>query len=289
VIVAPRYPTWRALALVVAAAAAGRVPAGRAQFSATTNLVRVYVSVNGPDGAPVRDLGRDDFAVEEDGTRRPITAFSSGELPLSLAVVVDRSFSMDGRPLDLARAGAAALLAALASTDRASLVALGSRVETLSPLGAPEAARAALAELTPWGTTPIGESVEAAVGALDGEGGRRAVALFTDGQGRYDTTDRERLLEQVRRRDILVYPVIVGRQSSPLLMDLADLSGGVAVRVQKTEGAALAGRHLAADLRSQYLVGYEPPASDGSERWRRIRVVVSAPGARVRARAGYYR
>jgi Ca-activated chloride channel homolog len=265
-----------------------REPAG-GQFAAATDLVEVYVSVTDPSGRPAEGLSRDDFQVSEDGIAQTISVFSAGDFPLSLAIVVDRSFSMAGRPLEAALAGADRLIAEAGGPDRVTVVALGGDVQTLAPLGSdPDAARRALRGLSVWGTTPLGEAVNTALGVLAGQAGRRAVVLFTDGRGRYDPADREALLERVRRSDVLVYPMAVGRQDPRLLADLAALSGGRASRARNARQATQLASRLAAELRHQYLIGYEPTGT-GPGGWRTIHVTVGRPRLSVRARRGYFR
>jgi len=83
--------------------------AGAAQFTARTDLVEIYVSVTDASGRPLDGLAREAFHVRDNGIDRSIAAFATGSLPLSMAVVVDRSFSMRGARLAGARAGALAL------------------------------------------------------------------------------------------------------------------------------------------------------------------------------------
>ncbi len=294
-IVTPCLPARLAGAIAVLTAlgaVAPRPPARYGQFSAATDVVQVYVSVTDQSGHAVEGLTAEDFEVSEDGARQPVTVFSAGQLPLSLAVVLDRSFSMAGEPLRTARAGAGRIVEEASRDDRIAVVALGSGVETLAPFGAaPSVAREAIEGLQPWGTTPLGQAVESALDALAGQHGRQAVVLFTDGRGRYDPADRTELLARVRRSEVLVYPVVVGRADVDLLTELAALSGGHAVRVKDQREGERAASALTAELRQQYLIGYEPPAvGAGTAGWHVIHVAV--PGTKdavVRARAGYYR
>jgi hypothetical protein len=97
--------TWRA-AVLVAAVALGAAPSSRGgQFSSSVNLVEVYASVTDRQGQPVRGLGREDFTIREDGAVQEVTAFTAGEFPLSVAVALDRSFSMAGQRLGGEREG----------------------------------------------------------------------------------------------------------------------------------------------------------------------------------------
>jgi Ca-activated chloride channel homolog len=297
VIVPQLWRGWRAafpLAIAGAFVATGEMIsaiAHPAQFSAGTELVEVYVSVSDSAGRPVTGLAREAFTVLEDGVPQEITTFVAGTMPLALGVAVDRSFSMAGRPLSAAKAGAVRLLESLQPGDRTVVVAVGSRVETLAPLSDDrQRAREAVRSLTPWGTSPLGDATMAAIASVAEGTGRRALAFFTDGRERYNEADRAAVLDQVRRGSVLVYPVAVGGAPTPLLVELAAASGGRSFTARNAAAAARAAEALADDLRHQYLLGYVPkrPLDQGGEAWRSIRVSVSRAGVAIRARDGYF-
>ena len=285
-----RAPAWLAAALVLAAVALSGF-AGGAQFSTGTELVEVYVSVSDSSGRPVTGLPRDAFTVEEDGVAQSVTTFAAGTMPLALGLAIDWSFSMAGRPLATAKAGAVRLLDALRPGDRTMVVAVGSQVETLVPLSAErQRARDVVVSLTPWGTSPLGDATIAAIARIAEGSGRRALALFTDGRERYNEADRSAVVDHVRRGRVLVYPIAVGGTPTPLLVELAAASGGRSFRARDDREAARAAEALADDLRHQYLLGYAPqrPLDLGPEAWRSIRVTVSRRDVTVRARDGYF-
>src|SRR5205085_5587158 len=72
-------------------------PVLSAQFSSGVNLVEVYAAVTDRAGNPVTGLSREDFTVLEEGQPQALTAFAEADFPLSVAVAVDRSFSMAPR------------------------------------------------------------------------------------------------------------------------------------------------------------------------------------------------
>ena len=65
-----------------------------AQFASGVSVVEVYATVTDERGEPVSGLRADDFVVEEDGRPQQISVFTEGDIPLSLAVALDRSFSL---------------------------------------------------------------------------------------------------------------------------------------------------------------------------------------------------
>ena len=272
------------LLVAVPVALTGR---GAAQFATTTELVEVYATVTGPEGQPVRDMRQGEFVVLEEGVPQVISTFAAGEIPLTMAIAVDRSFSMGQRRLELARAGAQSLVRALRPDDQLMILAIGSTVETVVPLGDPgEAASRALLRLDLWGTSPIGDSVVASLDAIDEGRGRRALVLFSDGEERESQQDRTQVLQRVRRADVLAYPVAIGRDAPPLMADLAAVSGGRLVRARSRDdlGRGVAG--IIEELRSQYFLGYSP-APGRPAGWRRIEVRTSREGVTIRARQGY--
>ena len=74
-----------------------------AQFSSGVQLIEVYATVTDEKGELVTGLRESDFQVFENDRPQEISAFAAGEFPLTVALGVDRSFSMAGEPLRLAK------------------------------------------------------------------------------------------------------------------------------------------------------------------------------------------
>ena len=106
----------------------------RAQFASGVSLVEVYATVVDQSGEAVAGLTAEDFVVEENGRPQQIQVFAAGNVPLSLAIAVDRSFSMSRERLTQVVYATQHLLGELRADDRVMLLAVGSQVEVLSPL-----------------------------------------------------------------------------------------------------------------------------------------------------------
>jgi Ca-activated chloride channel homolog len=267
-----------------------RVEAQTPQFGTSVQVVEVYASVTDPKGEPIRGLRRDRFTVLEDGRPQEIGTFIEGEFPLSVAIAIDRSWSMKGERLAAAKEGARTLVAELRPDDRAMIVAVSGMVDVAAPLsGDRRAQQAAIDALDPWSTTALHDAVAASIDRIQEGSGRRALVLFSDGSDRYSQMDAAAVLDGARRSDVMVYPVAVGRTRPTLLPELAAVTGGRSFQANDRAAAAAAARAIARELRTQYLIGYTParPRTAGVGEWRSIRVEVQAPGARVRARDGY--
>jgi Ca-activated chloride channel family protein len=263
-----------------------------AQFASGVNLVEVYATVTDPMGEPVAGLTAADFRVAEDGTPQSITAFAAGEFPLAVAIGLDRSFSMagNGNRLAVAKSAARTFVGALRPTDQVMVIAIGGDTEIVAPLSSDRsAALFALDRLEPWGTTPLYDAALIALDAIQTASGRRALMLLSDGTDRYSNTLAADLVEQARRRDVLIYPVAIGSSRPPLFAELAAATGGRSFHAREPRELVSTMDTIARELRFQYLLGYVPARGVSTDpAWHAIDVTVTRPDVRIRARDGYF-
>ncbi|MGH2485693.1 MAG: vWA domain-containing protein [Ktedonobacterales bacterium] len=126
--------------------------------------------------------------------------------PLTLALVLDRSGSMSGRPLEMAKAVATRLVNDLAPDDQIAVVAFDDKMTTLHPLAAATAdvkatIAAALREIDPGGSTALHEGWLTGCNLIVGERvdyTRVAhVLLLTDGLANVGLTNAREIAAQV--------------------------------------------------------------------------------------------
>ena len=265
-------------------------PAVSAQFSSGVNVVEVYAAVTDENGAPVSGLHREDFTVLEDGRAQTVSAFAEGDFPLSVALAIDRSFSMGARQLPTAVSAARTFLGELRSGDQSMIVAIGSEIEVVSPLSTDRAAQqGALADLKPWGTTGLHDAIIESIEDIQSAKGRRALVLLSDGNDRYSKASASEAIDRARRSDVMVYPIAFGKSRPAMFAELAAVTGGRSFQPPDTAQLNTAMRTIANELRHQYLIGYTPsrPIAGGEQQWRTITVRVNRSDVRVRARDGY--
>jgi len=273
----------------VLAAVLGASAAPYAQFRSGVNAVEVYAAVVDRNGAPVTGLGRGDFTLLEDGRAQTITTFAEADFPLSIAVALDRSFSMKSQ-LPSAVSATRTFLGELRSADQSMIVGIGSEIETLAPLSTDrEAQMRMLDALQPWGTTGLHDAIIQSIDAIQTASGRRALVLLSDGNDRYSNASAPDALARARRSDVMVYPVTLGKTRPPLFAELAALTGGRSFQPRDPADLVTTMRTIANELRHQYLLGYTPsrPIVAGEEQWRAIAVRVNRSDVSVRARDGY--
>jgi Ca-activated chloride channel homolog len=262
-----------------------------AQFSSGVQLVEVYATVTDANGGPVTGLKREDFEVLEDEAGQDISAFAAGEFPLTVVLGIDRSWSMAGEPLRLAQTSSQAFLRQLGPADRSMAVAIGSDAEIIAPLSNDhDAQQRAIEALDPWSTTALHDAIISTLDRLEGERGRLALVVFSDGVDRYSEAPAARVVERARQSQALIYPITIGRNRPPLAAELAVVSGGRSFLIRDARALDQTFTTIARELRYQYLLGYAPMkvARPGVREWRSIRVNVKGRSdLRVRARDGY--
>jgi Ca-activated chloride channel family protein len=170
--------------------------------------------------------------VEIVAPRRPRKA------PLSLGLVLDRSGSMAGEKLDLAREGVRRAIRSLDEDDRLSLLAYNERTEVLIRAGAatPAARRVAekrLGRLEAGGGTDLCGGwlrgcEQVGLGMADGQMGR--CLLLSDGLANFGITDPDTIVghaAELRRRGVTTSTLGVGRDfDERLLRRMAEAGGG---------------------------------------------------------------
>jgi len=181
-----------------------------------------------------------------------------GASPAALAVVLDRSGSMDGPPFDLARAALRAAMDAVRPEDRLCVVASGRRTEVLIP-ARPVADRTGFRALAESVSCQDGGSIAAALESalemlqgLPPEVWQRRALVLTDGWlGRGESVRLHRAAELAASVGVRSDVVLCGGDGDLLaLYELAELTLGACRCVRSTEEAFRAGRLVAEGLAS---------------------------------------
>ena len=271
-----------AVAALVSALAAGATAAAPPASIATVDLagyptVRATIVTPAPTSKPpkLRENGRDVIGFE---------ATNLGA-EKSIAVVLDRSQSMQGQAIRDAAAAAQAFLRAKPARDRIAIFAVGKRAIQLTQFSSSGAdAQNALRELKvdEIRGTALFDSVKLSVEALAGDrSGARVIVLLTDGQEVSSDASLSDAIAAAREARVTVYPIGIESPSfrpGPLER-LARETGG---RYQGAAGtAALSAIYvsLAQELRRTWHVEYVTAARPGEK------IELASGAARAEARA----
>ena len=180
------------------------------ELSVDTNLVTIPVKVIDRQGRFVSGLKQEDFVVQEDKKDQEIAYFSNEQLPFTVALVLDMSYSTVFK-IDEIQQAALQFVTELRPQDRVMVVAFTGEIEVLAEnTGDRKKINNAILR-TRIGTsgTSVYEAVDFVLNQrFDTVSGRKAVVLFTDG---VDTTskkvtDRDNLRDTLES-EALIYPI----------------------------------------------------------------------------------
>ncbi|OLD66749.1 MAG: hypothetical protein AUI52_02670 [Acidobacteria bacterium 13_1_40CM_2_68_10] len=272
-------------------------------------LVNVYATVRDRKGNPVRNLSRDDFSLLEDGVPQTLTHFTSAKVPLTIALLIDASNSMNlGGKIELARKAAVDFAESVDPEDRLMVLSFDDQLEGPDvPMADRSAIKTRIEAIRARGGTALYDAVYRAAERLAGVEGRRVIVLLSDGRDQALTDNEpgslhlfEEALERAHRSEVSVYAIGLGRhldteldlRHERSLMDILDTlartSGGRSYYPERAGQLSGIYKQIAADLKAQYTLAYSSThrARDGA--WRAISLKVKDPDLEVQARAGYY-
>jgi VWFA-related protein len=260
-------------------------------FRSDVRFVEVPVAVLEPSGRYVLGLKREDFQIYDEGESREVELFESVESPLSLAVLVDVSGSMEA-VLPSVKREILALLQRLRPIDQAAVFAFNDRTVPVSGFTADQASLAsAIRRLRPDGVTALFDALARVGQILASRPGKKALVLFTDGDDNSSALMLEHAVQRFRRESIPLYALAQGgalksRRLIDTLEEMAQMTGGMVLRVDKADRAQELFHVVSQRLASSYLLGFR--ARPGNGEWRRLRVLVrSRRRLQVRCREGY--
>ncbi len=272
-------------------------------------LVMVETVVRGLDGNILQGLTAGDFRVFEDGVEFPVRHFSLDELPLAVALVVDRSGSVAPYMPELRRAAEAAL-SKLKAGDTVALYSFSTEPMLVEELTRDRArVSKSLRKIRPGGGTNIVAALDAAATYLAkaAPARRRAIILISDNQNDgWNGRRQRRLLELLLETQTTVYSLRTPGKNNPLGGWKMAMPFEPLVRMVTTEtgGEILDARsggsltealgEIIRQFKSRYTIGYSPASREKDGLLRRIEVRLTEPFGdagsdyTTRHRRGYY-
>lgn len=246
------------------------------------------------DGKPVNDLPLSAFKVLDQGQPVEVTKFEHvKDLPLSIGMAVDTSGSMEDR-MDTAReTGAAFFHNVLRSGDKAFLVAFDSTPHLIQKWSSDlREIQSGLAKMRPEESTALYDAVVYSLYNFLGVKGQKALILLTDGRDTVSKFTYEQTLEYAQRAAVPIYAIGLGIRGAEIdvkskINRLCTETGGSSYYIDEVKDLTRIYVDIQNELRSQYVLGFYPPADVKSGgKWREV-TVQTAEG-KVKTIKGYY-
>jgi Ca-activated chloride channel homolog len=289
------------LTAMLAVAAPHPLAAQGTTLHVDVKLVSVFVNVTDKNGALVGGLGKNDFALFEDGRPQEIAVFErESEMPLDLTLAIDTSGSVR-KDMDEETAAARHFVhAILRPQDQMSVLEFATTVRRLTPFTNKEAViDHALGELHADWATALYDAIYQGSSDLGKKEGRKVLVVVSDGDDTAKDTTYPQALEEALRNEVMIYTIIdvpieasAGRDigGEHALITLAEQTGGKYFYVDQG-GLDKAFAKVSDDLRTQYLLGYYPHNQVPGTEFHRLNVTIprAAPGDfNLRHKTGYY-
>jgi VWFA-related protein len=294
------------LTLACAAAAPAQVAVQPPTFGTGIEIINLSLSVTDAQNNFVTDLGQKDFAVFEDGIRQELSLFTHENLPISLAILIDTSASMEEK-LSTAQAAAIRFTKTLRQQDLAQVVQFNDRTTTLQPFTNDLAAlEAAIRRTEAAGPTALHNALYVSLKELmrekkTAELRRRAIVLLSDGEDTASLVTDEQVLDLAKKGEIGIYAISLRpnraqdrqrqafSQAEYLVNALTRETGGRAYFPTSLSELDSVYDRIAEELRTLYGVGYVSSNGRRDGKWRRIVVrVPEREGITIRHKLGYY-
>jgi Ca-activated chloride channel family protein len=269
-------------------------------FTADTNLVVLYASVVDKNGKLLTTLPQSAFKVFENNVEQPLKTFRHEDVPVSMGILIDNSGSMRDKRAKVA-AASLALVKASNPEDEVFLVNFNDEPyldqEFTSDIKKLEQA---LDRLDTRGGTAMRDAISLSIDYAKEKGKRakKVLVVVTDGNDNTSNITLEQLIRKARQSEVLIYSIGLlseeeprdARQAKKALKTLTENSGGVDYYPKDLTEIDKAVPQIARDIRGQYVLAYQMPASAaGDDSFRKISVVVNGYGhPTVRTRNGYY-
>jgi Ca-activated chloride channel homolog len=289
-----------------------------------TELASILLTALDKNQRFITTLRREDVRVLEDNVQQELSIFErETDLPLTLAILVDTSRSQE-KILSDEKIAARTFIDAVVRPDRdqASVISftgeavlqqtltndlerLRSAVESVKiefPYGSPECEENVSSEREPRCYTGVWDALWVTTNevlAQTPERARRAIILLSDGDDTSSTTKRQEAIDFAVKNNIVIYSIGIhdngsdGDLADDALRKVSERTGGRAFFPKDKPALDAAFAQIQAELRSQYLVAYQPANRKHDGSFRQVRIEIINPELRKQKlrllyRQGYY-
>ena len=267
-----------------------------------SELVQLHVRVIDRNNKPIGNVTKGEFHVYEDGVLQPIETFTREEVPISYGLAVDTSASLRSQIQSVIDAGKT-IVNSNKPGDKTFLVHFISSdkiqtdqdftdnrdllIDALDNLYV-EGGQTAVIDAVYLSAEHVAEYKE----GDEGDRRRRALIVITDGEDRSSFYKQDQLLARLREEDVQIYVIGFVNEldkdagfirKSPrdkavtLINKLASETGGRAFFPDSVSELPQIANEIVRDMRTQYVIAYNPTNKTQDGSYRAIKVTVDQP------------
>ena len=285
------------------------------------NVVQLFFNVKDKHGTLIPNLTKDDFSIAEDSKPQTIKYFTAEtNLPLTIGMMIDSSGSQRN-VIDMEKeVGGAFLRQILTDKDEAYVISFDITVDLLQDFtrdvhrlqaalnkakvnvdytsgGIPGMGGGPVPQHNSPGTLLYDAVYLSSHDMLSKEVGRKAMILLTDGQDEGSRLKIQDAIEAAQKADAIVYVLLCadrgfyggfGYSGESDMRKLTEQTGGRVINVgNKFDKLRDAFDQIAAELRSQYNIGFTPTNTKRDGSYRKLEIK-NKQNYKIQARSGYY-
>jgi VWFA-related protein len=274
-------------------------------FSSAVDVVNLNVSVSDGRDRHITGLAVGDFRVLEDGVPQQLCLFTQERLPISLAILIDSSLSMQPS-LPAVKTAALRLVRALGPGDQAEIIQFNHKFTVLQDFTNQQGLlEGAVRGIRAEGATGVYNALyltlkDPRFRRTKDDLTRQAVAVLSDGEDTSSLVSDDQVLELARKGNVTVFTISLTQpRPSSLDSDAPDRAAFFLSALARQTGgrsyfpsglSQIDGVYdkIADELRTQYALGYvsSNPQRDG--KWRRIAIETTQKNLLLRHKQGYY-
>ena len=267
-----------------------------------SELVQLHVRVIDRNNKPIGNVTKGEFHVYEDGVLQPIETFTREDVPISYGLAVDTSASLRSQIQSVIDAGKT-IVNSNKPGDKTFLVRFISSdkiqteqdftdnrdllIDALDNLYV-EGGQTAVIDAVYLSAEHVAEYKE----GDEGDRRRRALIVITDGEDRSSFYKQDQLLARLREEDVQIYVIGFVNEldkdagfirKSPrdkavtLINKLASETGGRAFFPESVSELPQIANEIVRDMRTQYVIAYNPTNKTQDGSYRAIKVTVDQP------------
>jgi Ca-activated chloride channel family protein len=265
-------------------------------------LVLIPVSVTDPKQRLVTGLHEDNFEVFGGKKPQPIQNFSIEDSPVSIGIILDSSGSM-GDKMKRVQEAVTQFCDEANPQDEYFMITFSDTPRLATDFtSSPDDLKKELLFTQAKGRTSLLDAIYMGLRKMkDAKYGKKALLIISDGGDNHSSFMEREVKSAAKESDVMIYSIgtfdsyvstVEESRGPELLSEIAEPTGGRAFTLDNPREMPAVARHIAMELRTQYVLAYRPENMPHDGKWHKIKVRLRLPRKlsllRAHAKAGYY-